>query len=148
MSKEKEKYNLEEATPEIEIGGMNYQPLVEVIRAAYEDPSVKHFEHVPYKLFIEHNSDLGMFTDSNLQQLPDEVHQKAERIYTEAYICNAVFEEDERIQTQPRSPENASDIEYVIAVLMLWSDSTHFANFGIASLWPIYLFFESLSKYI
>jgi hypothetical protein len=99
VPKEKEKYDSEEATPEIEIGGVNYRLLVKVIQAAYENPSVKHFEHVSYKLFVEHDSDSGMFMDSNSQQPPDEVHQKAERIYTEAYTCNAVLEKDERIQT-------------------------------------------------
>jgi len=31
---------------------------------------------------------------------------------------------------------------------MLWSDSTHLASFGNASLWPIYLYIGNLSKYI
>ena len=30
---------------------------------------------------------------------------------------------------------------------MLWSDSTHLANFGSASVWPLYLYFGNLSKY-
>ena len=31
--------------------------------------------------------------------------------------------------------------------MMVWSDSTHLAEFGNASLWPIYLFFGNQSKY-
>ncbi|KAH8834403.1 hypothetical protein DL96DRAFT_1580429, partial [Flagelloscypha sp. PMI_526] len=31
---------------------------------------------------------------------------------------------------------------------MLFSDSTHFTDFGTASLWPIYAFFGNLSKYV
>ncbi|KAK7679638.1 hypothetical protein QCA50_017350 [Cerrena zonata] len=30
---------------------------------------------------------------------------------------------------------------------MLYSDSTHLANFGDASLWPLYLYFGNQSKY-
>jgi len=30
---------------------------------------------------------------------------------------------------------------------MLWSDSTHLTSFGNTSLWPIYLYLGSLSKY-
>ncbi|KAF8233525.1 hypothetical protein L208DRAFT_1266202 [Tricholoma matsutake] len=30
---------------------------------------------------------------------------------------------------------------------MVWSDLTHLANFGQASLWPIYLFLGNQSKY-
>ena len=36
----------------------------------------------------------------------------------------------------------------MIAALMFWSNSTLLANFGTAKLWPIYLFFGNLSKYI
>jgi hypothetical protein len=31
---------------------------------------------------------------------------------------------------------------------MFWSDLTHLANFGTAKLWPIYMLFGNLSKYI
>ena len=31
---------------------------------------------------------------------------------------------------------------------MFWSDSTHLANFGTAKVWPLYLYFGNLSKYI
>ena len=38
--------------------------------------------------------------------------------------------------------------EKVIAALMLWSDATHLATFGTAKIWPIYLLFGNLSKYV
>jgi hypothetical protein len=34
-----------------------------------------------------------------------------------------------------------------VALLMMWSDSTHLASFGDASLWPFYLCFGNQSKY-
>jgi hypothetical protein len=39
------------------------------------------------------------------------------------------------------------DLEQVVAVIMVWSDSMHLASFGQASLWPIYLFLGNQSKY-
>ena len=39
-------------------------------------------------------------------------------------------------------------LEIVVACILLYSDSTHLTNFGTASLWPIYLYFGNLSKYI
>ena len=47
-------------------------------------------------------------------------------------------------------PSNEQDCkrEKVVAALMFWSDSTHLANFGTAKLWPIYLLFGNVSKYI
>ena len=65
--------------------------------------------------------------------------------------------EYERINTQFAVPDDSTQasaghgvaptIENVIAAIMLWSDSTHLASFGSASLWPIYLFFGNQSKY-
>jgi hypothetical protein len=44
-------------------------------------------------------------------------------------------------------PSSGPHIETAIAAMMLWSDSTHLAEFGTASLWPIYLMFGNQSKY-
>ncbi|KAJ7837848.1 hypothetical protein B0H13DRAFT_2367939 [Mycena leptocephala] len=38
--------------------------------------------------------------------------------------------------------------EKVIAALTFWPDLTHLANFDTAKLWPIYMLFGNLSKYI
>ena len=40
------------------------------------------------------------------------------------------------------------DLETFIISALLYSDSTHLAAFGAASLWPIYLFLGNVSKYI
>ena len=44
-------------------------------------------------------------------------------------------------------PASHPHIEDVIVLLMLGSDATHLANFGTASLWPIYVFFGNTLKY-
>jgi hypothetical protein len=40
------------------------------------------------------------------------------------------------------------DLEAFVVSALLYSDSTHLASFGTASLWPIYLFLGNVSKYI
>ncbi|KAG6892461.1 hypothetical protein C0992_000423, partial [Termitomyces sp. T32_za158] len=45
-------------------------------------------------------------------------------------------------------PPANDDLETVIVPLMLYSDSTRLASFGTASLWPLYMWFGGLSKYI
>jgi hypothetical protein len=57
-----------------------------------------------------------------------------------------MLEEHDRIHSQPR--EGGCTLETVVAAVMLWSDSTHLASFGTASLWPIYLFLGNQSKYV
>ncbi len=71
-----------------------------------------------------------------------------ERVYTEGYTCDTLLKEDAKIRSQPRNPDDADNVEYSVVPLMLWSDSTHLANFGTASLWPIYLYLGNLSKYV
>jgi hypothetical protein len=47
----------------------------------------------------------------------------------------------------PQTAGTVPHLETIIAAYMFWSDSTHLANFGTASLWPLYTFFGNLSKY-
>ena len=56
--------------------------------------------------------------------------------------------EEAKLRAQPRHPDDGPDVEYVILPLLLWSDATHLSTFGTASLWPIYLYFGHLSKYV
>ncbi|KZV59901.1 hypothetical protein PENSPDRAFT_694744 [Peniophora sp. CONT] len=52
---------------------------------------------------------------------------------------------NEEVQNLPAI--NGCLLVCVVCALMFWSDATHLANFGTASLWPIYLFFGNESKY-
>lgn len=53
---------------------------------------------------------------------------------------------DEEVNSLPC--ECGDDYERVVMPLMFWSNATQLANFGDASLWPIYLFFGNQSKYM
>jgi len=57
---------------------------------------------------------------------------------TDDEICKCCLEND----------SDSQDLEAVSIPLMLYSDSTHPANFGNASAWPVYMFFGSQSKYV
>jgi len=81
-------------------------------------------------------------SDTGLERLayPDPI-----RIHQEIYDSDAMLEAHEEINALPRDPSD--DLERVVAPLMVWSDSTHLASFGDASLWPFYLYFGNQSKY-
>ncbi|KJA12510.1 hypothetical protein HYPSUDRAFT_103324, partial [Hypholoma sublateritium FD-334 SS-4] len=68
------------------------------------------------------------------------------RIYDELYTCDAMYDAHEELQKQCSEP--GCTLERVVVSMMLWSDSTHLASFGTASLWPIYLYFGNQSKYL
>ncbi|CDO74660.1 hypothetical protein BN946_scf184832.g4 [Trametes cinnabarina] len=79
---------------------------------------------------------------------PPEPSKGPIRIFTDVYNSDAALQEFETIRTRPRNPTDGPDVEYVMAPLLLWSDATHLTSFGSASLWPIYLYFGALSKYV
>ncbi|KAG2337819.1 hypothetical protein BDR05DRAFT_952336 [Suillus weaverae] len=66
-------------------------------------------------------------------------------IFSEAYSSPEMIETYKEINNLPH--EAGDDLECIVASLMFWSDATHLANFGDASLWPFYLYFSNQSKY-
>ena len=115
------------------VPGLHYRKLLNVVKAAFQDPLSRQFHFTPFTLL--HRSSI-----TNEEQ----------RVYGELYNSDEFINEHKRVQN--RSPPPPDDpgckLEKVIAALMFWSDSTHLTNFGTAALWPIYLFFGNLSKYV
>ncbi|KAF8546009.1 hypothetical protein OG21DRAFT_1587857, partial [Imleria badia] len=119
----------ENIAPEFHVEGLHYRKITEVVKSAFEEPAAHTFHHTPYKLFWQ----------------PDKTHPP-ERVITELYTSDAMLEEYEKINSKP--PEvPGCNLEMVIAAIMLWSDSTHLASFGNATLWPVYLLLGNQSKY-
>jgi hypothetical protein len=114
------------------VPGLLYRKLTAVIQAAFSSPLASHFHLSPFKL---------------LHKSPSEPEE--ERVFSELYNSDVFIEEHDNVQRAPLPP-NEPDCkrEKVVAALMFWSDSTHLANFGTAKLWPIYLLFGNVSKYI
>jgi hypothetical protein len=122
------RYSSEEAAPQFAVPGLFYRPLLEVIRAALHDAAAEHFHIFPFQTFWKPSPDAT-----------------PERVYAELYTSDAFIMEHEKLHAQLREP--GCDLETVIVAIMLWSDSTHLASFGTASLWPIYLYIGNQSKY-
>ncbi|OSX62623.1 hypothetical protein POSPLADRAFT_1117667, partial [Postia placenta MAD-698-R-SB12] len=100
-----------------------------VIRSAFAEPLARQFHLFPFKLLWQSTS-----------------ASHTERVYDELYTSDAWLQAHDDLQRQP--PEPGCQLERVIVGLMFWSDSMHLANFGSAKVWPIYLYFGNLSKYI
>ncbi|KAE9391050.1 hypothetical protein BT96DRAFT_1062353 [Gymnopus androsaceus JB14] len=122
----------EEAAPHLEIDNICHRKLIEVIQSAFQDSSFSEFDIKPFKYFWK----------------PSET-EAAQRVYGETYSSTRALDIEKELYYE--TLENSmldSTHEPVIAWLQLWSDSTHLADFGTASLWPIYLYFGNLSKYV
>ncbi|KIJ07066.1 hypothetical protein PAXINDRAFT_90974, partial [Paxillus involutus ATCC 200175] len=118
----------EAAAPKFAVEGLHYRKFTEVLKAAYREVAANTFHAAPFKLFWQ----------------PDE-DEPPERIITELYTSDAMLQEHENIKASRQ--ESGCNLETVVAAIMLWSDSTHLANFGNAALWPIYMFIGNQSKY-
>jgi hypothetical protein len=113
------------------VPGLLYRKLTAVIQAAFSSPHASHFHFSPFKLF--HRSPSG----------------EEERVFSEVYNSDVFIEEHDNVQRAHLPPDQLDcKLEKVVAALMVWSDSTHLANFGTAKLWPIYFLFGNASKYI
>ena len=121
------KHRSEEDAPIFNVPGLLYQKPLEVIKATFQEPAAEQLHLSPFEEYWK--------------PVPD---SPPERIYSELYNSDAFILEHEKIHSQS-NPE--CDLEMVIAAIMVWLDSTHLTNFGNASLWPIYLYLGSLSKY-
>lgn len=118
------------AIPKIfHIPGFYHRSITSVIKETWASITSYQFHLAPFKR-IHVNPSTGEET----------------RIYDEVYTSDTWIEAHDRLQKQPNEP--GCKLEKVIAGLMFWSDSTHLTNFGTASVWPLYLYFANLSKYV
>jgi hypothetical protein len=112
------------------IPGLRYRKITAVIQAMFASPLASKFHLSPFKLF--HKAPGG----------------EEERVFCDVYDSDAFIEENDKIQRAPVPPDDPDcKREKAVAVVMLWSDATHLANFGTAKLWPIYMLLGNLSKY-
>jgi len=106
-----------------------YRNLMEVIKSALSESAAEQFHTFPFKAFWKPGPD-----------------DPPERIYSELYTGDFWNEEYDKLRNEHDNGPNKA-LEAFIVGLMIWSDATCLAQFGTASLWPIYLYFGNQSKY-
>ncbi|SJL07030.1 uncharacterized protein ARMOST_10373 [Armillaria ostoyae] len=117
----------EESAPEFKVTGIYHWNLLDVIVSAFQSTAFLDFHLKGFK---------EMWNPGN-DQLP-------ERVYGEVYTLDIYLAMEDEVRLTP----DPNGLETVIAPCMLYSDSTHLTNFGTATLWPIYLLFGLLLKYV
>lgn len=111
------------------VEGVFHRPLVPLIRDFLQNNSaVLRFHFEPFRHIWNPN---GGRTEV--------------RIFDEIYSSDAFLEEHNKLQNSPVEP--GCKHPRVILALMFMSDATHLAQFGDASLWPVYIQFANQRKY-
>ena len=116
------------------VPGLYYHKIVTLIKKAFDSQISEQFHLTPFKLF-------------RTQALPTGEDSEYEHMYSEIYNSDVFLDEHDRAQCVPTDNPSCK-WEKVVAGLMFWSDAMHLAAFGTAKLWPIYMLFSNLSKYI
>ncbi|KAI0689452.1 hypothetical protein C8T65DRAFT_588651 [Cerioporus squamosus] len=140
LPKEGVSYPSENAAPTFKVQNVFTRSLLEVLKAGYQDARASRFHLFPFKLFWQRKP-----------PSPGTPPPPPKHLWSDTYNSDEMIEEHEKLQEKARTdrePGDADDVEYVVAPLLLYSDSTHLASFGTAALWPIYSFFGALTKYI
>jgi hypothetical protein len=117
-------------TRQYPIKNVMHRKLMDVIMAAFREPSAQYFHLAPFQEFYK----------------PPGFGKDPERQYGELYTSDAFIEA--HMEVQKLAAAAKCPFEVVVAAIMLGSDSTLLSNFGNQSLWPIYLALGNLSKYI
>ncbi|KAI0744837.1 hypothetical protein C8Q76DRAFT_789312 [Earliella scabrosa] len=125
----------EAKAPAFTVSGIWSRNFTTLLVEAYEDLVAHKYHWSPFKLFRRRSS------PTNPQVPP-------ERLYTDIYNSDAMLKEHEDLQALPRDETDPPDMEYAVAPILVYSDSTHLTNFGTAYLWPIYIFIGNLTKYL
>jgi hypothetical protein len=118
----------EDEAPKLEIPGIWHRSWRDVIVETFTGA---HFDKIHLTPFELH------------QQRPDKPDT---RVHWEVYDSDAMLEEHNKIREEQDAKGNK--METVVAAIMNWSDSTHLAQFGSASLWPLYTAFGNITKYV
>ena len=128
------------------VEGLYYCPLLDVIRAVFAEASSKLFHLTPFRkvqmpyvvlliLLISFTPKVWKLPHTGQEQL----------VYDKLYTSDAWNQAQDEIMKQRRT--DGCELERVVAVVTLWSDTMHLAMFGHVLAWPVYLFFGNLTKY-
>lgn len=121
----------EDEAPKFTVDGIYYRDAAEVVAKELADPD--SFENIHIRPFEE-------------WWRPTEASDPV-RVYSEVYNSDAMLQLEKELEETSKSTAGPRLETFIISAL-LYSDGTNLAQFGHASLWPMYMYIGNASKYI
>ncbi|KAJ7222346.1 hypothetical protein GGX14DRAFT_663311 [Mycena pura] len=139
---------------EFEVEGLVFRELLDVMVENFSSPAFKDYHITPFECRLDPTHDPNSTTapadlpdepldDNGLPPMP-EGHTP---VYGEVYTSKRMINMHTKLLNRDTADGTTPHLETIIAAYMFWSDSTHLATFGNASLWPLYTLFGNQSKY-
>ena len=110
------------------VPGLHHRSISEIIRSVFEVNIHLHF--TPFELWWQPDPDIP-----------------PQRIYSDISSSQAFHDAYREVNETPHFHVPGCKLEKTVAAIMVYSDSTHLAQFGTAKLWPIYSFTGNLDKW-
>ncbi|KAJ7220811.1 hypothetical protein GGX14DRAFT_354057 [Mycena pura] len=140
----------EEDAPVIEIENIYYRPLLDTLKQAMQSPTFQNFHLTPYELRWDpgyNPNTLPVDTDNESVELDERglppLSPGHQQLFGEVYTSPRMLKAHYAFEKLP-----PSQVERVRVPCMFFSDATHLASFGNASIWPLYTYFGNFSKYL
>lgn len=130
VPKENVSYPTMDHVPRVGIDGVLRRPLCGIWRGIWRDPALAR----------QHNFN-GF---ERWYRDPDTGEE--ERILGDIFTADAFLEEERKIRSRPRNPEDGPEVEYFCFPWGGYADKTHLANFGPAAMTPVYGWDLGLAK--
>ncbi|KIJ53889.1 hypothetical protein M422DRAFT_242156 [Sphaerobolus stellatus SS14] len=103
------------------VPGLHHKSITEIVRIWFETKENLHY--TPFELWWKQGPDTSPI-----------------RIYADISSSDALKAAHKEINTDPAFDVPGCSLERVVGAVMISSDATHLAQFGSASLWPIYAY--------
>lgn len=132
MPKERVKYACMEDVPKLAVKNCLRRAFTPIITSICKDP-----------VMARHRN----FNGFELWHV-DPITGTRERVHGEVFTSDAFLREETRIRALPPNPADGPNVEPSLFPLLEYCDGAHLANFGTASLHPLYTYDLGLSKEI
>ncbi|RDX49215.1 hypothetical protein OH76DRAFT_1351066, partial [Lentinus brumalis] len=147
LPKTHSRHKKEAQAPQLRVDGVYHRNFLSMIEGVVSDASTPYANNIhwlPHELWW-YPADIPESSERTPTPKPP---PEPIRVYTDCYNSSAMLEEDAQLRQQPRNPDDSPDVDYCVLPILIWSDATQLSSFGNASLWPIYVYFGNLSKYV